>query len=304
MKADNLSVFQNSLVLSLFPEGTQVTEVKFFQREYLPCPIRVQVSLPNGSQHDVVLRLSRRPFGVEREANLLPILARLGLPVPKVLAGPVSDPNSEGTESTTVLSLLPGESLQTWSRTSSAGLETAAQLLIKAVDRLHQLTEPLSQEEVAKELPHKDMMSELQSVVDNAGSWIKEPLFIDSIDQLRPVVASIQTPLSFSNGDYQPGNFLSNGEDLVGFVDFESACFEDPHIGFAKYRIYDLHPLNKAGLIERYLQAHNLSEHDLAPRMAVRCLSTLQREIPVSDSNQEYGLHVLGLLQSALRRMS
>ncbi len=263
--------------------------------------MRVSIALLDGSKHHVVLRLSRRAFGVEREASVLPVLSRLGLPVPQVLIAPISDPKGENSESVTVLSLLPGENLQAWSCASSAGLETAGQLLIKAVERLHQLTEPLSQEEATRELPHKDMTAELDALMKSESSWLDEPLFMNALNSLIPIVASIQTPLCFSNGDYQPGNFLSDGKDLTGFVDFESACFEDPHIGIAKYRIYDLHPLNKAGLVERYLQAHNLSEQDFAPRLAVRCLWTLQREVPVSERHQRYGEHILRLLQNALK---
>ena len=44
-------------------------------------------------------------------------------------------------------------------------------------------------------------------------------------------------PLAFSSGDCNPGNFLSDGARLTGIVDFALACFEDPHIGFAKYRM-------------------------------------------------------------------
>ena len=288
----------------MFPHGAQIKQASYFQRDYLPSPLRVLVSLPNGEQRDVVLRISRKPFGVERETRLLPILSRFGLQVPTVLSESRSDPNDADTGCMTVLSFLPGENLQTWSCKSSAGLEMAIEMIIEAVMRLHQLTEPLSQERVSNWLERKNLTSELQGIIRNAGSWNKNAVFSEAIERLMPVLDSIQTPLVFSNGDYQPGNFLSNGKELTGFVDFESACFEDPHVGFAKYRIYDLHPLNKAGVVERYLQINNLSESDFAPRLAVRCLWTLQNEIPVSESHRDYGRHVLRLLHNSLKLMS
>ena len=266
--------------------------------------MRVRVRLPGGGSHSVVLRLSRRVHGVQTEAKVLPVLSRHGLPVPQVLAGPVLDPSGEGPGAMTVLSLLPGHDLQNWSRSSSAGLKTASKLVIEAVSRLHELTEPLSEEEIAAELPHTTMMAELDDLMHGESPWVQERMFTDVIDRLRPVVASIQTPLRFSNGDYQPGNFLSDGKHLTGFVDFENARFEDPHIGFAKYRIYDIHPLNKAGLVEHYLRKHNLSEREFAPRMAVRCLWTLQREVPLSEKNESYGTHILGLLAIALKLLN
>ena len=301
---DFLSKFQENLVLSLFPHGARIIQASYFQRDYLPAPMRVLISLPNGEQRDVVLRMSRKPLGVERETRLLPILSHLGLPVPKVLSEISSDPNNADAGCMTVLSFLPDENLQTWSCESSAGLEMATEMVIEAVTHLHQLTEPLSQEKISDWLPRKNLASELQDVIRGADLWIGNVVFSKAIEKLKPVVDSIQTPLIFSNGDYQPGNFLSNGKELTGFVDFESACFEDPHIGFAKYRIYDLHPLNKAGVVERYLNINNLSESDFAPRLAMQCLWTLENEIPVSVSNRDYGQHVLRLLYNSLKLLN
>lgn len=301
---DFLSKFQENFVLSLFPNGARIARASYFQREYLPAPMRVLILLPNGERQTVVLRMSRKPDGVRRETRLLPILSRLCLPVPKVLSEIGSDPNDLGAGCMTVLNFLPGENLQALSCESAAGLETAAGLLIEAVARLHQLTEPLSQEKIFDWLPRKNLASELQDVIRDADSWIGNAIFSEAIEKLKPVLDSIQTPLIFSNGDYQPGNFLSNGQELTGFVDFESARFEDPHVGFAKYRIYDLHPLNKAGVVERYLDINNLSESEFAPRLAVRCLWTLKKEIPVSESHQDYGRHVLRLLDNSLKLLS
>ena len=43
--------------------------------------------------------------------------------------------------------------------------------------------------------------------------------------------------------DYNPGNFLWDGEHVTGFIDFARNCFEDPHIGFAKYGLYMSSPV-------------------------------------------------------------
>ncbi len=65
-------------------------------------------------------------------------------------------------------------------------------------------------------------------------------------------------------------------------------------------------PLNKAGFVARYLSAHHLSEAELAPRLAVRCLRTLQREIPIAVDVAEnsYGSPVIQLVREALRYLS
>jgi aminoglycoside phosphotransferase (APT) family kinase protein len=298
-----LSSFQEDLILSLFSENTRIIEAKYFQEDYLPCPVRISVVLGDGRQEHIVLRIARHGrYGVETEAKLYPILAQFGLPVPTLLAGPVYDPEGPNIGPVTVLSLLPGDNLQVWSQASLAGLKLASRLVIEAVERLHQITQQIGQTDIAGEIPRQDMASELALIQNKAGPWLEEPEFKRAVEILRPVVASIDTPLSFSNGDYQPGNFLSDGEKLTGFVDFEGACFEDPHIGFAKYRIYDMHPLNKAGLVNQYLKVCGLSESDFAPRMALRCLWTLQREISVSGQKDEnYRNHVKNLLSEATK---
>lgn len=300
-----LSSFQEDLILSLFPENTRIVEARYFQEHYLPCPVRVRVAIRDGQEQHVVLRVARHgKRGVKTEAKLYPALAKFGLPVPTLLAGPAHDPEAPDIGPVTVLSLLPGDNLQVWSEASLEGLKLASRLVIEAVERLQQITHQISQADIAGEVPRQDMASELELIQKQGGPWLEEPEFRKAYETLRPVGSSIDTPLSFSNGDYQPGNFLSDGEKLTGFIDFEGACFEDPHIGFAKYRIYDMHPLNKAGLVSQYLKTCGLSEPDFAPRMALRCMRTLQREISVSNREDEnYRTHVKDLLREAIKHL-
>ncbi|HZO86799.1 MAG TPA: aminoglycoside phosphotransferase family protein [Chthonomonadaceae bacterium] len=301
-----LTCFQETFLLSLFPQGTRITAVRFMQT-MTPCPLYVRVALPDATEAEVVLRIARNREGVAREAIIFPVLARFGLPVPSVLAGPVLDPDAPEAGSMTVNSLLPGETLQAISCASAAGLELAIGLLIEAVSRLHQLTEPLRQQAAAQLLPRKTLLSDLQLLIHSGNRWVQEPLFEEAVSRLLPIVAAIQTPLVFSNGDYQPANFLSDGNRLTGFVDFEKACFEDPLITFARYPTYALDPLNKAEIVDRYLRAHGYSDYDFASRLAVFCLRTLCTKVPVSGGNtqqQERREHVLGLLGKALAALN
>ncbi len=202
----------------------------------IPCPVCVRVEIPGAAEAEVVLRIARNRDGVEREARIFPVLARLGLPVSVILAGPVTDPDAPDQGALTVNSLLPGQTLQVWSTESAAGLELASRLVIEAVTRLHRLTEPLSREAVAPTLPRKTLLSDLQILLNDRNPWMQEPVFTEAADRLLPIVEAVKTPLVFSNGDYQPANFLSDGEQLTGFVDFEKACFEDPLITIAAIR--------------------------------------------------------------------
>ena len=97
--------------------------------------------------------------------------------------------------------------------------------------------------------------------------------------------------------DLNPGNFLAAGGRLTGFVDFAMARFEDPHYGLAKYPVYDLHPYAKAGIIGRYRRRHGVSPDAFAHRLAVRCVWTLQREIPVLGHDAALGAYRDGTLR-------
>ena len=90
---------------------------------------------------------------------------------------------------------------------------------------------------------------------------------------------------------------------LSGVIDFEAADFQDPLIGFAKYPIYDLRPLNKAGAVDAFLRVRGYSNQDFASRLALGCLITLQKEVSVEGGDEQechYRAHILELLTHAL----
>jgi aminoglycoside phosphotransferase len=298
-----LATFQRELVLSTCPRGSAITGVRFAPQWMVKGPALVTVTRPDGSEQKVVVKMSDCLNGVLTEAELLPVLTRLGLPVPAVLAPPAFDPQNPHTGPALVLSYLPGSDLQRLSEASPRGLETAGRLVMDGIARLHALTGAIRRQEVGHHLPQITLLTELRMVVERGGPWLQVPLFREAVQQLVPILAQIRTPLEFSNGDYQPANFLTDGESVTGFVDFVVACFEDPHYGVAKYRVYDMAPLNGAGFVEQYLEAHHLSEAEFAPRLAVRCLWTLQKEISIAelDAGDGYSRRVIQLLSEALR---
>jgi aminoglycoside phosphotransferase (APT) family kinase protein len=103
----------------------------------------------------------------------------------------------------------------------------------------------------------------------------------------------IETPLVFTNGDYNPLNYLHEGTQLTGWIDFTGACFEDPLVGFAKFMIWSFDSLGwgtgaRAGLVERYLYAQDVSRSEFAPRLALRCLYRLQRDTSVGGEQDAF----------------
>jgi hypothetical protein len=206
-----------------------------------------------------------------------------------------------------LLSLLPGIDLQKFSMGSPDRLEASKRIFLEGISRLSALTGPLSEAFDGRGIPRRTLLEQFEVAADGASDWWGVPAFRSASEALRPVLGSIDTPLVFTNGDYQPGNFLTDGHTVTGFLDFEGACFQDPLIGFAKYPIYDLHPLNKGGIIEYMLGALGYTQHDFAPRLALGCLTILRKEIAAHESPAEdpsYREHVLALLSDSVELMT
>lgn len=299
-----LTPFEARLVLSLCPRGTHIVRARYFRHHAYPCPVRVTVALPSGADYDFVVRKVRHRRGsVEREAALYPVLARLGMPTPQVLAGPAVNPRQPGEPPAVILSILPGMNLQELSTRGGRNLVRAQDLLIGAVSWMHRVTSQVAASPAGRLVPHGGLAEHLDLVLHKQGPWQQEVVFRDAALRLRRVVEHIRTPLVFSNGDYNPANFLVENGRISGFVDFEHAWFEDPLYGFAKYPIYDLRPLNHSGVIAAFLKRHGFTDRDFAPRLALGCLAALSRELPVRGGNRKYRAHVLRLLNEQLARL-
>jgi len=298
-KKVELTAFQQNLLLSACPSGATVVSAAYFRLEYLPAPVRVVVSLPNGGAQTLVLRLANHG-PVEEEARLLPYLEQMGVPVPSVLAGPARDPDSPDAPAVAVYSFLPGRNLQELAESSVEGCRLAMALVVDGAAAMASLTPRLQQKPQLDFLRTITLSDKLAGLVQTGDPWLREAVFIHAVATLRPVLHEVADSPVFTGGDYQPANFLTDGKRLSGFVDFETACYQDFLFGFAKYPIYDLHPMNKAGFVPFLLERRGVSRRDFDIRVALGCLATLQREIPVSGGDTTYRAHVLTLLEQAL----
>ncbi|MEA2065220.1 MAG: phosphotransferase [Patescibacteria group bacterium] len=291
----DLSQTEKDFILSTFPEGAVIEESYYFDNYNLPCPIKVKVKTKDKGSKFVVLRKVRHKnsYGIKLEATVLTLLAQYSIPVPKVLAEPKNG--------MMLLSFLEGENLQLFSMNSKAHAKKAKKLLLEALTTLENITEKISKD-AGDELPSYTLMDELNAITEKP-PWNSEKIFKEVVDFLTPVLRQISTSLIFTNGDYQPANFLTDGEKIVGFLDFENAKLRDPLMGIAKYPVYDLHPLNKAGFVDTYLTGRNFTEQQFFSRLSLFCLITLQKEISVHPTDKEekvYQKRVLDLLERSL----
>jgi aminoglycoside/choline kinase family phosphotransferase len=295
-----LTAKERETILAIDPTYLAVAGAAYFDNYDLPCPVRVDVSRKDGKMESVVLKAARHG-DVRTEVRVMRALEEFGLPVPAVLAEPFL---TEDGKYAAVYSLLPGENLQKLSMRSEKDLAAAKDLVLRAVSELTAATEFVRNHEVSKILPTITLTDELESLETNGNPWLDDVVYRDALRALEKVIPRIETPLVFSSGDFQPGNFLAERDEIAGFLDFETASFHDPLMGFVKYPIYDLYPLARTDLVRTFLAERGFSERDFDHRLALGCLKTLKREIPISrgDRNtQEYRSRVLAMLNGALR---
>lgn len=294
-----LSAIEEQRILKIDLSFETIKAAVYFDNYDLPCPVKLSLAKKDGGSVSVVLRKSRHG-DINKEVQIFRALKEYGLPVPDVLVEPF---RAEDGEYAAVYSLLPGEDLQKLSMRSPAGLELSKKLLVDAVVRLIDATGFIKNHAVGRSLPEVTLASELEAVNVPNNPWYQSELFRSAIARLQPVIEDARTTLVFTNGDYQPGNFLTENGVITGYLDFENPSFQDPLMGFVKYPIYDLLPLGRTNIVQVFLDRMGYSEQDFRCRLALGCLKTLQREIPVSGGDEEteqYRARVLALLQKSV----
>jgi len=299
--------FQQDLVLSAFPGGSAIAGHEPCHKDHCAYPIRVTVRTLTRDTSECVVKNDRTVGGLELEDAVLPVLREYGLRVPEVLAGPVIDPAYPDGGPLTVLSLLPGSALP-FVGASLDELDLTCRLFQVGIRALHALTKAIRSSSVVALLPENTLQGELEVVVTENSPWLEDRRFREAIDTLRQVLDTLETPLVFSNGDYNPYNFLHDGEELTGWLDFSFARFGEPLVGICKFMLWSFDcgwaPAAKCGLVERFLSDHGVGFSTFTPRLCLRALRMLQHEMSVSgEKDAQYREHVLALLEQSLRAL-
>ena len=303
----NLDPSVESALLSCFSPGAYVLHARSYRPGYLSYPMRVHLKMPDGGTQRCVVKINP-PARIEREVQVLRLLSRAGLAVPEVLSEPLPLPSQE--RAMVVLSELPGRSLPWCGVTSLEDADFACRLTLEGVARLHHLTSRVQELDTASLFPQNTLSGEYAATIAEAGEWEKSDIFQQGVEAVREPLLKAATPLAFSNGDYNPLNFLCDAKALCGFIDFENACFENPHIGFAKFLIWSRDDYGwgagkKAGLVERYLYTHNVSRRAFAPLLVLRCLRHLIREVsPVGSKDEAAREHITQLVADGIQTIN
>jgi aminoglycoside phosphotransferase (APT) family kinase protein len=194
------------------------------------------------------------------EARILPAVAEVGLKVPRVLA-------QHDKLDLTLLTIIPGENLLRIAERSPVEAAVAKALLFEAIDSLHAATPALQVHPASSFLERVSLRSLLDEFLTKDGEpWRDVPLIRHASQFLQNELPNASHPLVFTNGDYQPANFLALEGRLSGMVDFELARFEDPLIGFAKYLVFKFSAFNNVNTVPEYLQRKGYTQADFATR--------------------------------------
>jgi hypothetical protein len=294
-------------VLEGSPDGSELLRQDSYRPGYMRYPLRVGVRLPDRTEATCVLKVDPLRGRIEREAHVLSVLDNLGLTVPSVLAGPTTHPGFPDAGPIVILSELPGKPLP-WVNATLSEIDLTCRLHQAAISRLHELTDCVRLSADVGILPQNTLLSELDDITGRGGPWMTTDIGQEAVRALRPVLATIDTPLIFSSGDYNPMNFLPDGQSLTGWIDFTGACFEDPLVGFAKFIIwgFDIYDWgSKGGLVERHLYAQDVSRSEFACRLVLRCLYRLQRDVSTLGESDAYQREaILRVLEDSLASLA
>jgi aminoglycoside phosphotransferase (APT) family kinase protein len=272
-------------VLGACPQFVDVLAIASYRPGYLPYPARLTVQLADGGSRTCVLKASKDTATIEREALALGALEDLAFPAPRILGNGTLRDDAGVPMAFLVLSKLSGEPLPWIALSDLTTAYRTCQMVGRAIDALHKLTPHLLSHPLAAMLPSITLAGELETIVERGGPWLSEPGFARALELLPARLPRHAAPLVFSNGDYNPLNFMTDGSTVTGWLDFEHATFEDPLIGLAKFLLWADDEFGwaagaKAGLVERYLYEHGIAPEAFWVRLVLRGLWHLQGADP------------------------
>ena len=290
MSANTLTQLQTSLLYSALPDA-KILSVQSEPEAWMPFFLRLVVE--SGETRTVEFRNDITP----EKAELLPSLIRCGIPGPRLLTRPIKD----GDGFITLAEGVRGENLLLWAMGGTPHrLRLAADRGIEAITILHNATEALQNDPMGKRIARRTLADEVASIKTTGGDWLQEAWFTDALAKVEAAtVPFANAPLVYT--DYLhyfpnvvrvaeggsamnepmgwPGDAQLAEKPIVEFVS-PFGHFGDPLLGLAMVWIYDCYPIVHAGFVEKYLFEKGISRREFAPRLALRALQTIQRELP------------------------
>lgn len=272
----------NEVIAQTRHDIISIISLESYRPDYQFFPARIKVELSDNKFDVYVLKASRKD-SILYEVELLTALNEIGLPVPQIKSE-VFEFTYEGiTYSGVLMEELKGKSLQWLGVKDLNTADSTCQLAIKAIKTLHSLTPDILNHKISRIIPVKTLKDELNFLIENSSEWKNNQVFQTALELMKKQVPKVTTPLVFSNGDYNPLNFICEEDRILGWIDFEHACIEDPYIGLAKFFLwadddYGWGMGRKSGLVEKFLFENAVAPHEFYIRLILRGLTYIQNK--------------------------
>ena len=294
----NLSSDHLAILNAAFP-GAVLTDVDHNPEPWQPFSPRVRFTLPSGEERVADFRSGLNLPLINR-------LAELGIPGPQVIyPGPMS-----------LCEIPRGENLSLWTLGGTPHrIRVATERAIEGLDRLQACTEGLMNHPIGETLARRTLLDEvailtederwnadpwLAEAGDERSGWLKDPWFVDAVARVAAACANLEQPLVYTDYTFyfpqgyriQPRRDLpedGEGENpLVEFV-YQQGHFGDPLLGLAMVWVYDCYPFVHTGFVEQILWRRGVSRREFAPRLALKALQMVARDLPVERPARDAG---------------
>ena len=207
-----LAELQRSLLDAAFPNA-RILSVQADLEPWMPFGPRVRLALPGGAEKAADFRGDIDPA----RAALLPVLERLGIPGPHLLAGPVSRPAAErdarnwnGADFLTLCEPPRGENLLLWALGGTPHrIRLATERAFEAIDRLQGITAALQADPLGAALEQRTLADEAARLTDearwnadpwlaaegrNRTQWLQDPWFAGALQEVQAALPAVALP--------------------------------------------------------------------------------------------------------------
>jgi len=312
-----LSETRLSLLSAAFP-GACLLSVQNDIEPWMPFGPRVRLALADGTEKAVDFRGDIDPARAALLPTLerlgIPGPRIIHGPVPRP-SDQRDVENWNGVDYEALCEVPRGENLLLWALGGTPHrIRLATERAFEAIDKLQSITAALQADPAGAALEHRTLADEVAILTDdvrwNADAWLAEegrarrewladPWFAAALTKVQAAIADIHDPLiytsygfffplsyrimpegTFSEPFGAPGDPAYQKNPLVEFV-APYGHYGDPLLGLAMVWVQDCYPFVHTGFVEQFLWRRGVSKREFAPRLALKALQMIARDLPI-----------------------
>lgn len=313
-----LSETRLSLLNAAFP-GARILSVQTDLEPWMPFRPRVCLALTDGTKKAVDFRGDIDPAHADLLPVLerlgIPGPRIIHGPIPRP-----SDrrdvENWNGADYETLCEVPRGDNLLLWALGGTPHrIRLATERAFEAIDKLQSITEGLQADPIGARLERRTLADEVSILTDdmrwNADPWLAEEgharaqwladsWFADALTKVQAAIADIHDPLVYTSYGFffplsyriattddpfnepfgAPGDPAYGKNPLAEIVN-PFGHYGDPLLGLAMVWVYDCYPFVHTGFVEQFLWRRGVTKREFAPRLALKALQMIARDLPV-----------------------